>query len=258
MPARRGTFYLAFSLLLALAPLSGLAAEPSAAPLRPEQSGQLTGDRGGAFVYYRFTYAGGASVTLELQVRPPNASGVGLRLYGPHGEVAGGNATEPGDYLLQVYNYQPGLVADYTLIARGLPAQPAPPPPAPPSPGAPSAEPSPTASPEEAGPQAPLAGVLPPGGRDGQFALFEFDYPGDGSVYTVKLQLSPERSDVLQHAGFRLYGPSGRLYVTGGAQPGLRPNVAGDFSSHDPGTYTLQLYNYGDVAVSYEVSLQAR
>ena len=63
---------------------------------------------------------------------------------------------------------------------------------------------------------------------------------------------------MLRTAGFRLYGPSGRLYVTGGAQPGLRPNVVGDFSSREPGTYTVQVYNYGEPRSSYEVSLQAR
>ena len=46
--------------------------------------------------------------------------------------------------------------------------------------------------------------------------------------------------------------------VQGGAQPGLRPNVAGDFSSREPGTYTVQVYNYSDAAIDYEVSLQAR
>ncbi|HEV8638826.1 MAG TPA: hypothetical protein VG370_31835 [Chloroflexota bacterium] len=258
MPCLRRSALLAAVLLLALAPLSGLAAEPSASPLQPEQSGQLAGDRGGAFALYRFAYpADGSKVTLELQIRPPNASGVGLRLYGPSGEVADRTPTEPGDYLVQIYNYQHGLVADYTLVARGLPrsAQPTPAPAAS-APGQP-AEPTPTPSTEQ-GPQAPLKGALPPGRSDGQFALFEFDYPGDGSLYTVKLQITPERPDVLRTAGFRLYGPSGRLYVTGGAQPGLRPNVAGDFSSREPGTYTVQLYNYGDAAVDYEVSLQAR
>lgn len=259
MPLLRRSTFLAVVLLLALAPVAGLAAEPSAAPLQPEQSGKLTGDRGGAFDRYRFTYpSDGPKVTLELQVRPANAKGVGMRLYGPRGEVTDRVPTEPGDYLLQVYNYEPGLAAEYTLVARGLPAQPAAAAPAG-SPPAGSAESPATPSPAaDGGPQAPLKGSLPAGGGAGQFALFEFDYPGDGSAYTVKLHLTPDRPDVLGKAGFRLYGPSGKLYVTGGAQPGLRPNVAGDFSSRDPGTYTLQVYNYGDTAIDYEVSLQAR
>lgn len=250
---------LSFSvLLIALLPLAAFAAE-SDLPLAAEQRAQLAGSRGGAFARYAFTHPGdGSRVSFELRVSPPNAGGVGFRLYGPRGEVSDRVASEPGAYVVQVHNYDPTIVADYTLVARGLPARPASaaaPPAA--APSAPTA-PSPGASTPEAGAPSALTGTLAPGGREGQFALFEFDYPGDGSLYTVRLQLQPERPDVLQKAGFRLYGPRGRLLVTGGAQPGLRPNVAGDFSSREAGTYTVQVYSYADVPVGYEVALQAR
>jgi hypothetical protein len=231
-------------LLLALVPLAAAAADP--VPLQPEQSGQLTGNRGGAFAVYRFFYPGDGDVALELRVRQPSAQAVGMRLYGPAGEVAEKKPRQRGDYTVQVYNYDPLLTADYTLTATGLPTPTAAaPPPA-----------RPTATPDASAPE-DLTGTLPPGGSQGRFALFEFDYPGDGSAYVIKLHVLPDRRDVTDKAGFKVYAPNGRLLLTGGAVPGQRPNVVADFSSRETGTYTVQVYNYGDVPIEYDVSLQA-
>ena len=50
---------------------------------------------------------------------------------------------------------------------------------------------------------------------------------------------------MLANAGFRVYGPRQTTpYVTGGAQPGLKPNVAGNLISTVAGEYTAQVYNY--------------
>jgi hypothetical protein len=236
------------ALLLALLPFAGAAADP--VPLQPQQSGQLTGNSGGAFATYGFAYPGDGEVSFELRVRQPNIAGaVGLRLYGPSGEVADRKPRQRGEYTVQVYNYDPRLTADYTLTATGLPT----PSPAPPT-ASPAARPTTTAEP---GASDELTGTLPAGGSQGRFALFEFDYPGDGSTYVIKLHVTPDRRDVTDKAGFKLYAPNGRLLLTGGGLPGQRPNVVGDFSSRELGTYTVQVYNYGDVPIEYEVSLQA-
>jgi hypothetical protein len=235
------------SLLLALVPFAGAAADP--VPLQPEQRGQLAGDRGGAFAIYRFFYPGDGEVSLELRVRQPSAGAVGVRLYGPGGEVSDLRPRQRGDYTVQVHNYDPLLVADYTLTAVGLPT---------PTAAAATTPPAvrPTATPEPGAPEQ-LTGALPPGGSQGRFALFEFDYPGDGSNYVIQLHVEPDRRDVTDRAGFKLYAPNGRLVLTGGALPGQKPNVVGDFSSREIGTYTVQVYNYGDVPIEYQVSLQA-
>jgi hypothetical protein len=233
------------ALLLALLPFAGSAADPVA--LQAQQSGQLTGNRGGAFATYRFFYPGEGDVSLDLRVRQPSAEAVGFRLYGPNGEVSDRKPRQRGDYTVQVHNYDPLLTADYTLTATGLPT---------PTAAAATAPPAarPTATPDPGAPEQ-LSGALPPGGSQGRFALFEFDYPGDGATYVIRLHVKPDRRDVTDRAGFKLYAPNGRLLLTGGALPGQEPNVVGDFSSRELGTYTVQVYNYGDVAVEYQVSL---
>src|SRR5262245_10717415 len=82
-----------------------------------------------------------------------------------------------------------------------------------------------------------VKGHLQPGG---QVATYAISYPGDKSVYTISLQVFPDDAAVLQNAGFKVFGPqAGRTYATGGAQPGLRPNVSANLISADPGTYTI-------------------
>ncbi|HEY3080995.1 MAG TPA: hypothetical protein VGM69_13965 [Chloroflexota bacterium] len=87
----------------------------------------------------------------------------------------------------------------------------------------------------------PAAGTLGPGGT---FAKVEFGYPGDGSVYTINLQVSPDDAGLLKNAGFIVYGPNGQEVVRGGAQPGKRPNVSANVINTRPGRYTVQIQNY--------------
>jgi L-fuconolactonase len=97
-----------------------------------------------------------------------------------------------------------------------------------------------------------LKGRLSPG----QTADYALDYPGDGSVYTIKLQVAPDDASILQYAGFKVYTPSGSLQVVGGAQPSLRPNVAADLISATRGRFTVQVYNANrQAAIDYELSI---
>jgi L-fuconolactonase len=99
-----------------------------------------------------------------------------------------------------------------------------------------------------------IRGHLQPGGN---VATYPISYPGDKSVYTIGLQVSPDDAGVLRNAGFKVFGPqSGRVYASGGAQPGLRPNVAGNLISGDAGTYSIQVYNFDPTTpIDYELSL---
>ncbi len=94
-------------------------------------------------------------------------------------------------------------------------------------------------------------------GTSGHFATFEFNYPGDESVYTINLNMSPDDARIAEVAGFRVYGPQkDKIYTKGGYRNKLMPNVSGDLISKDPGTYVVQVYNYSpDTFVDYEVSL---
>jgi hypothetical protein len=86
-----------------------------------------------------------------------------------------------------------------------------------------------------------FAGRLGPGG---QSARYTFDYPGDESVYTVGLDLAPDVGEVLQNAGFKVFGPGGSLQAVGGAQHSLSPNVAANVVSRNRGRHLVEVYNY--------------
>jgi hypothetical protein len=99
-----------------------------------------------------------------------------------------------------------------------------------------------------------LKGHLAAGGSSGQFAYYKFDYSG-GGTFTVNLNVFPDQYEVLQHAGFNVYGPNRwKHYATGSPQHLHRPNVSGDFESPDKGIYTVQVYNYNRlIAIDFEV-----
>jgi DMSO/TMAO reductase YedYZ molybdopterin-dependent catalytic subunit len=102
----------------------------------------------------------------------------------------------------------------------------------------------------------PLSGHLA-AGTGGHFALHKFNYPGDESVYTINLQVSPDVQEVLDRAGFKVYGPvADKEYVSGGARHELRPNVSGNLISREAGEYLVQVYNYHPtVEIDYELSI---
>jgi hypothetical protein len=92
--------------------------------------------------------------------------------------------------------------------------------------------------------------------KPNDFQLFEFDYPGDESVYTVNAQIYPDDPALLDKAGIQVFQPNGTLQVKGGAQPKLQPNVSGNIISKVPGKYTVKVYNDNqNAAIDFEVSL---
>jgi sugar lactone lactonase YvrE len=101
--------------------------------------GQLGASASGRFAYYRFSYPGDKSVyTINLKVRPDAVIGqAGFRVYGPQvGNVyarGGGQSSLPanvsanlvgidrGEYLVQVYNYDPAAPVTFEVsLVRGL------------------------------------------------------------------------------------------------------------------------------------------
>lgn len=186
-----------------------------------------------------------------------------------------GNLISPdaGDYLIQVYN-DSQVPIDYSLWVDGLPVQPAPAAEAPAAPapaaapvtvGGPAVAVPAVVAPPAAAPAAPAApstesgvkaannfsGELVPGKSD----TFEFDYPGDESVYTINVQIAPDAAYVLQNAGFEVYTPMGDLQVKGGAQPKLQPNVSANVISRIAGTYYVKVFNDSQTPLSYTVTL---
>lgn len=127
----------------------------------------------------------------------------------------------------------------------------------------PSSTPSATSTPPPAKPTAPAPAATPApvsfGGQlgpGGNFHKYEFTYPGDRSVYTVNLYVTPDDVNVLRNAGFKVYDPDGRLIAEGGPQPGLRPNVSANVIATRDGTYLVQVHNYDpNVAIEYRIEL---
>src|SRR5262245_48556310 len=118
----------------------------NAVQLQPDKivNGGLEGNSGGRFAYYKFTYKGDQStVTINLQVEPDDSKileNAGFKIYGPvpGKEYAKGGAQkglvpnvagnlisgEAGEYVVQVYNYNPQAAIGFALVATGLSEQP--------------------------------------------------------------------------------------------------------------------------------------
>jgi hypothetical protein len=158
-----------------------------------------------------------------------------------------------GDLVVQVFDYDPTRPADFTIWLNGVPIQPAPAAAAPTTAPAPTPTPSPSPAPTQPGASGAMKGHLGPGGSS---AEYEFAYPGDDSVYTINLNVTPDDPAVLQLAGFEVYDPHGELVVKGGDQPGLTPNVLANVISRRPGRYVVKVYNYHPTsAIDYEASI---
>ena len=119
-------------------PATVIPAGPAALVAGVPSSGRLLGSGGGAFSMRRFITSARADLTVLLTYTPDDpiiARGVGLRVLDATGHPLGeginvtgrvGERTlsftaEPGKaYLVQVYNYMPGVPLAYTLLARGV------------------------------------------------------------------------------------------------------------------------------------------
>ena len=113
------------------APTAAPAPQPGEPPVPLLGSGSLLGSSGGAFTTYHVTVVNWApDVVLTMTCWPDDANiarGVNFVVYGPSGEVARGAtgapgerkvtlaANAPGEYLVQVHNYIPGLMVSYSL-----------------------------------------------------------------------------------------------------------------------------------------------
>jgi hypothetical protein len=104
-----------------------------------------------------------------------------------------------------------------------------------------------------------IAATIPGGGGE-QYQYYKFKYPGgDDTPYRINIQASPDDGAVLSKFNFRVYGPrQGNVYVTGGQQRGLRPNVAGDLLVGEPGTYVVQVSNTNPMPISYRIWLTGK
>jgi hypothetical protein len=260
-------------------------------------NGQLQGGQGGHFAFYKFTYNGEKrNVTLNLQAQPNDFAilqFVGMKVYGPTNgreytkaeALRDANPTastilsteEPGEYYVQVYNYAPNpdAVVTFQLSATNLPPQPTPAavapavgvPAVPVAPAAPAVAPAAATpatqgaagdAPERAAPLVGTGNGQLAGGQGGHFGYYKFTYPGDQRRVTVGMSISPNDPAILQYAGFKVYGPSGHEYLSVTGLKDANPSASGDFTSTEPGIYTIQVFNYTpnpETTVTYSINV---
>lgn len=278
-PISRRTFVAGATAAALLLPGAALAREAPndngtpdrALPFRPSQSLALPGGPGGRFAYYRFNSPGGWPVRFTMDPGRSDKAflrAVGYKVYGPvpdrvyvegkfEDDVWKGTTdlswtSDAGDFLIQVYNYNPSpdVAMTFTLTGENIPPQPGdangPAGPTVPEPGAYGYTAIPLAG-VQSGSLAPNA--------SGSFRYYTFR-AGAGTTIGVDMQVEPDDQGVLEVAGFKLYGPSpGKEYLQSEARRGRSPNQTGNLYVTDSGAYVLQVYNYHpDATIEYRVS----
>jgi hypothetical protein len=280
-------------LALGLGAAQALASHPNddastALPLYGPVSGEIEAAppmlRAGRFAFYTFELPGdGAELAVEAEITPGDpvsASRAGFKVYGPTaGKLyaegaqtathpshrATFNGAEAGRYTLQVFNFNVTPI-HYEVRVGGLPQQPGAPPPRPTPPAS-----QPTETPRPAATTTPLAATdndsleraadltgpavgTVPGDPAGSFRFYRLEYPGDGSEVVLELDVSPSDVGSGLTTGLLVYGPTaGREYLRVGYQAGAWPR-AGAFRSDEPGTYLIQIGNYGARPVGYRLT----
>lgn len=224
-----------------------------ALPMINPTMGSLTGNRAGAFAYYRFDYPGKHVVAkLTLSFSPDDSvvhPAIGLNIYAPDGTAYNTRSIDAfglqqvrfasglaGSYLVQIYNYAPGYTINYVLTLQGVSV-----------PSIPTPTPAPNTLIQS------LWGSLV-GNRGGAFAYYTFYYPGDGSTVRLIATFWPADEWLNRGQGFNVYG-GGRLIAQ--SQP-ERDNISrqiAEFSSYLAGTFVIQVYNYNPgVTTTYTLS----
>ena len=222
-------------------------------------SGELIGNRGGAFGYYSINYPGdGSVVTIEVRYQPADPGtkrGFGFNVYGPHGfvlgEAVGTNDRDgygvlwfqysdhnPATWLVQVYNYIPGHRVGYGIIAKDLHER--------------KPQPQPTAAPlPKAAPPIPLigAGYLT-GWPGGSYTFYNVTVAVSEPDVQLTLTSSASEDNLITGVGFVVYGPSGE--VARGTAAGVQGERKATLPATAPGVYRVQVYNYiPGLTVSY-------
>jgi hypothetical protein len=240
-------------------------------PFKPSQSMALPGGPGGRFAYFKYNSPGGWPVKFNMDPGTQDKvflRAVGYKVYGPipdkvyvEGKLEEDTwqgvkdlafTSDAGDFLIQVYNYNPSpeAVMHFTLTGEHIPPQPG-------EAGGPNAP----VVPDEGAygyTAIPLKGVKAgslAANPAGSFRYYKFR-AGANSTIWVDMQVEPDDEAILQLAGFKLYGPTqGKEYLQSEARRGKSPNAAGELWVTENGWYVLQVYNYSpNTAINYRVS----
>jgi hypothetical protein len=87
------------------------------------------------------------------------------------------------------------------------------------------------------------------GNHAGEFAYYSIDYPGDGSVITIEVDMAPGDPVAVRGAGFNVYGPNGYFIGCGGPSEEKTDRKVLQWSDYNPAQWLIQVYNYLDDAL---------
>lgn len=254
---------------VAAAPDGKSAATAVPLPTSVSSSGTLTGSANGSFAFYTFNYAGhNTTGTVTLNVTPTDSNttnAVGVNLYqngatlksmNALGSTSGSNfglfsSPSAGPVLVQVYNYLPGKTASYNFTITGVTA--------PTLTTSPSAVVPASVASSGTGPSASNGGStagtavsLPAsvgasgtltGSGNGSFAFYTFNYPGNGAIGTITLDVTPNDPNLTNAVGVNLY-QNGTTLKSMNALGTMSGTNSATFSSANAGPVVVQVYNY--------------
>ena len=98
----------------------------------------------------------------------------------------------------------------------------------------------------------PVAGTLA-GNRGGSFDYYVIEYPGNDVAVNIRIDFAPGDPATLMAVGFNVYGDDGFFIGTGAAAGAAKELM---YSSSTAETWLVQVYNYGDVTVSYTIAAE--
>jgi hypothetical protein len=95
------------------------------------------------------------------------------------------------------------------------------------------------------------------GSRAGSFAYYSFEYPGNGSVITIELDMAPGDPAALQGLGFNVYGFNGYLIGSGTRSLNITDRKVLQWADQNRGPWLIQVYNYLDgVPATFHLGVQ--
>lgn len=98
----------------------------------------------------------------------------------------------------------------------------------------------------------PVAGALA-GNRGGSFDYYVIEYPGGDEAVNIRVDFAPGDPATLMAVGFNVYGAEG-FFIGSGVTAGAAKELM--YSSSSAETWLVQVYNYGDITVSYTIAAE--
>jgi hypothetical protein len=236
------------------------AATAIALPTSLSASGSFAGTTVGGFNFYTFDNpSSGTTGNFSLKFTPTDsttANAVGVNLYQNGARLLAMNGLSPtpgsnasnfstataGPILVQMYNYLPGSVVSYSFTVTGIA-----------TPTTEVATPvvaTPTPVPLGSTDARPImlpaslsASGMQVGNASGAFTFYAFNYPGNGEVGTITLNVAPTDPNLANYVGVNLY-LDGTNVLSMNSQSLTAGQKIGTFSSTTSGTVLLEVYNY--------------